>query len=230
MSAKNACWLDGYKVFDVTNWELSSRLLLFSNSQKPKRLVLSFHGYGSNAEDLSSLGEEIGVKETLWAFLDAPFRIEHSDSQGEWFSPFSDPQPQRKESLKLIENVCSKLVELSGIPFDQVFFLGFSQGAALSIYSGLTFKHKIAGIICLSGFLIDPRTLIKAQEENKPKVPLLCVHGMFDTVVYPFMYFDMTRFLKETMKLEVSTKEYRMGHHVSPEVFLSVKKFIEELS
>ena len=39
--------------------------------------------------------------------------------------------------------------EEKSVPSDKIFVGGFSQGGAIALYSGLTYKNKLAGILCL---------------------------------------------------------------------------------
>ncbi len=41
----------------------------------------------------------------------------------------------------------------AGIPNDRIFLGGFSQGAAMTLLTGLTTKYKLGGFIALSGYL-----------------------------------------------------------------------------
>lgn len=46
----------------------------------------------------------------------------------------------------------------AGIPADRIAIGGFSQGGAMSIYTGLMSKVKLAGIVSLSGWLLLSKT------------------------------------------------------------------------
>ena len=48
------------------------------------------------------------------------------------------------ESVEVIHRMIAE-EEKSGIPSDKIVVGGFSQGGALALYSGLTYKNKIAG-------------------------------------------------------------------------------------
>lgn len=47
----------------------------------------------------------------------------------------------------------------AGIPADRIVVGGFSQGGAMSIYTGLMAKVKLAGIVSLSGWLLLSKTI-----------------------------------------------------------------------
>ena len=61
---------------------------------------------------------------------------------------FNDILRSAKEVEKYIEKEHDQLQDYSGI-----YLGGFSQGAILSVHIGLTFRHKLGGILACSGFL-----------------------------------------------------------------------------
>ncbi|OTB02860.1 hypothetical protein M426DRAFT_322282 [Hypoxylon sp. CI-4A] len=73
----------------------------------------------------------------------------------------------------------------SGIPSNRIVLGGFSQGGAISLFSGLTSKVKLAGIIGLSSYLpLDPKFAEFVKEnDNNHQTPILMCHGDEDQVV-----------------------------------------------
>lgn len=73
----------------------------------------------------------------------------------------------------------------AGIPPERIVIGGFSQGGAMSIFSGLTAKFKLAGIIGLSSYLL--LSLKFADLVPKPalnqETPIFMAHGDEDQVV-----------------------------------------------
>lgn len=55
-------------------------------------------------------------------------------------------------SVRTISDLVSKEVD-AGIPANRIVVGGFSQGAAISLLTGITSERKLAGLISLSGFL-----------------------------------------------------------------------------
>lgn len=56
------------------------------------------------------------------------------------------------ESAKAIDDLIDDEIE-RGTPADRIVLGGFSQGAAMTLLTGLTTQHQIAGLIVLSGRL-----------------------------------------------------------------------------
>ncbi len=57
-----------------------------------------------------------------------------------------------EDGVKIVEDLIADEIK-SGIPSDRIILAGFSQGAAMSLYVGLQYQQKLAGIISLSGYL-----------------------------------------------------------------------------
>ena len=66
-----------------------------------------------------------------------------------------------------------------GVPISRIVLGGFSQGGVMSLFAGLRRRDRLAGIVCLSGYLtgdeIDP---------DRP-LPVFLAHGTRDAVVPP---------------------------------------------
>jgi len=74
----------------------------------------------------------------------------------------------------------------SGIPADRIVLGGFSQGGAISMFSGLTAPFKLAGIVALSSYLLLSlkfAQMVPHPEFNKD-TPIFMGHGDQDQVVH----------------------------------------------
>ena len=75
-----------------------------------------------------------------------------------WFDIYSfgfDGEEDEKgmlETSRSLNSLISDEVD-SGIPSDRVVLGGFSQGAAMSLLTGLTSERKLGGIVSLSGWI-----------------------------------------------------------------------------
>lgn len=72
------------------------------------------------------------------------------------------------------------------IPSDRIIVGGFSQGGAISIFTGLTIQRKLAGIFGLSCYLLMGNKISELSKEanniNK-ETPFFLAHGDADPVV-----------------------------------------------
>lgn len=66
-----------------------------------------------------------------------------------------------KASAEYLHSIIQQEID-AGIPADRIVLGGFSQGGAMSIYTGLMAKVKLAGIVSLSGWLLLSKTFREA--------------------------------------------------------------------
>jgi lysophospholipase-2 len=71
----------------------------------------------------------------------------------------------------------------AGVPASRIVLAGFSQGGALSLYTGLQHPEALAGILCMSGYLPCPNAIVPAPVSLHTPVQLL--HGDSDPMVLP---------------------------------------------
>ena len=97
----------------------------------------------------------------------------------------------------------------AGIPSERIVLGGFSQGAAMSLFSALTGPVKLAGVVGLSSWLpLDSKLseFLRQSDLNK-KTPILMCHGTNDVVVPT----DLGKLSYETLKssgFDVTMKFY----------------------
>lgn len=110
---------------------------------------------------------------------------------------------------------------------ERILLGGFSQGAALSLYTGLTGPHLLAGIVTLSGYL-PIRNTIEWDKINKP--PILQCHGDRDGIVNFEVGAGTAKTIQELGKVPTFTfKTYKgMDHSSCPEEMSDVADFISE--
>ena len=146
------------------------------SSQTATHRIILLHGWGADAEDLLSLGEEISDKinfDFQVISLRAPGL--HPSGQGrQWYGLYPhDWNGAEVEANKLL--VTLKKFDTEQIPLRKTILLGFSQGAAMAIDAG--FKLNLGLIVACSGYP-HPNWL---PLQKCP--PLIVSHGLFDDVV-----------------------------------------------
>ena len=152
---------------------------------KPDSLVVFIHGYGSDGEDLISLGKAWAsiLPNTLFVAPHGPIACEVNPSGNQWFG-LRDWDPARilKEVQALtpaFNRYLDGLLKTHGLPPEKLALVGFSQGAMLALHVALH-RPRCAGIIGYSGaFLDDPIELKVARP------PILLIHGTEDQVLPP---------------------------------------------
>ncbi|CAJ1366892.1 unnamed protein product, partial [Effrenium voratum] len=102
---------------------------------------------------------------------------------------------------------------------------GFSQGGALSLYTGLRLPIRLAGVVCMSGYLPFTRTFATSPEAAQ--VPVLHCHGSADGVVrLDWAEAGAERLRQLAVPLEM--RLYDMGHSACEEELDDVAEWIAE--
>ncbi|CAJ2504563.1 Uu.00g119570.m01.CDS01 [Anthostomella pinea] len=116
----------------------------------------------------------------------------------------------------------------SGIPANRIVLGGFSQGGAMSLFTGLTAKVKLAGIIGLSSWLpLDAKfpNFLKEDDQNHD-TPILMCHGAVDPVV-PTAFGKESYEMLKSQGFKVTMKMYPgMAHSACLEELDEVESFL----
>jgi lysophospholipase II len=118
--------------------------------------------------------------------------------------------------------------ETTGLPYSRMVLAGFSQGGALSLYTGLQLasNQKLAGIVVLSGYL--PQQSKFQITSGLEDTPILHCHGSLDPVV-TFPLAQLTQTALTTMKAACTNyelKTFPIQHTVSTEEIQVVEQFL----
>ncbi|KAJ2509701.1 hypothetical protein GGI11_003122 [Coemansia sp. RSA 2049] len=116
----------------------------------------------------------------------------------------------------------------AGIPANRIVLGGFSQGAALTLFTGLQSERRFAGLAVLSGYLpIRDKILTRATDASK-KVPVFQAHGTADEVVM-FQYGEMTSEVLKKNGYNVDFRTYRhMGHSTCNDEIKDLGQFLSK--
>ena len=201
-------------------------MITINPQRNPKALVIWLHGLGADENDFVSFIKNLELDDIEFILPNAPLRP-ISMNQGlkmrGWFDiksltfQYQDDQGL-KESMEYLEDIIKKRRALCNSNF-KVFLGGFSQGAALSLFTGLSSNLQISGIIALSGYL--PKN-IKHSAPKDP--PIIAIHGEEDDIIG----IDIAK--KSYLELQKSKdfffKSYNMAHEVIYEEIIDVKNFL----
>ncbi|KAJ5542593.1 hypothetical protein N7461_008596 [Penicillium sp. DV-2018c] len=118
-----------------------------------------------------------------------------------------------------------------GIKASRIILGGFSQGGAMSIFTGVTCKEKLGGVFGLSSYLLlsDRIKNYLPEEWVNKKTPFFLGHGLEDEVV-KFEFGKKSAEMLKTLGLEdVSFHQYaNLGHSADPQEIDDLESFIEK--
>jgi phospholipase/carboxylesterase len=114
--------------------------------------IILLHGRGGSAEDIISLGDELGGPK--FAYL-APQAANYTWYPYSFLAPIEQNEPYLSSALGRVESIV-QLAIAAGIPADQLVIAGFSQGACLATEFVARRPRRYAGLVAFTGGLIGP--------------------------------------------------------------------------
>lgn len=134
------------------------KIIQAGNTANPTKALIMLHGRGGSAEDILSLSQNLNVKEYL---LLAPQATNNSWYPYSFLVPPSQNQPWLDGALQLVDKTVTT-AEYAGIKKENIFFLGFSQGACLTTeYIARNAAHYGGAVVFTGGLIGD-----KIYKEN----------------------------------------------------------------
>jgi phospholipase/carboxylesterase len=195
-------------------------------------LLIMFHGYGSNEEDLFSFAQEL-PDELLIISARAPLSLGfgsyawytiHFDASSS--DKFSDI-PEARAALRLIDDFINEIVSAYDVNQQNIFLLGFSQGTILSTAYALNHPHKIQHVVALSGYVNEELIQKPLEKENFKDLDFFVSHGSVDQVI-PVEWARKTAPFLEKLNIEHSYHEYPVGHGVAPQNFFDLHSWVKK--
>jgi phospholipase/carboxylesterase len=126
-----------------------------------------------------------------------------------------------RESAEMVEGLLARERE-RGVPSTKTLLAGFSQGAALALYTGIRHAHPLGGIIVLSGY--EVLSTERPAESANAATRMLFAHGTYDPVV-PVSR-GRTALKAYEAGREAVWHEYPMGHEVCAEEVADIRDWL----
>ncbi len=127
-----------------------------------KAAMIMIHGRGASAHDILSLAYEIDLPGVAHI---APQAKNNTWYPYSFLSPIENNEPELSSGLAVIDSLVEMLFK-KGFSSEQIFFLGFSQGACLSLEYAARNPKKYGGVFGLSGGLIGENVIIQNYSGN----------------------------------------------------------------
>uniref|UniRef100_A0A914IAC1 palmitoyl-protein hydrolase n=1 Tax=Globodera rostochiensis TaxID=31243 RepID=A0A914IAC1_GLORO len=163
--------------------------------------LIFFHGLGDQGDGWASvIKNEIRIPYMKSIFPNAqsrPVTLNYGMRMPAWYDiiGLSENSPEDNEGIEQAKNFVHGMIRdeiAAGIPSRRIVLGGFSMGAALAIYAGLTFDQPLGAIFAMSGFLLQrDRVLDEKNTTANRQTPIFLGHGHNDPLV-PYTYGDMT--------------------------------------
>ena len=179
-------------------------------SQADKALIL-VHGRGGRAGDILFLADELNVGD--YALL-APQATGNSWYPYSFLMPAAQNQPWLSSALDVLKQLVAD-INAAGISPENIYFLGFSQGACLTLEFVTRHATRYGGVVAFTGGLIGDRIYPENYKGDFGGTPIFIGASDPDPHV-PVPRVHATTKILQDMNASVTEEVYPlMGHTIS---------------
>jgi len=198
--------------------------------------VIWLHGLGADGHDFEPIPPMLGLPDTRFILPHAerrPVTINNGFVMRAWYDILSLSFEGVRESESDIRRSQAQIEALlerergRGVASERIVLVGFSQGGAMALHTGLRYRETLGGIAVLSAYMLMGDTLEAEQSEANRKTPMLFCHGRQDPMVPVFMGKSAYEQVKAgSSEREIAWYDYPMGHAVCPEELAEIARFL----
>lgn len=188
----------------------------------PDAAVIFLHGLGDDGHGWSDMVPALALPATLRArFIfphapELPVTINGGYVMPAWYDLYDADFGSRADlnGMRMSQEHLEHLVARErsrGVAASRIVVGGFSQGGAVALYMGVRHRERLAGIVALSAYLVDPQSLAQEAAAANKATPVFMAHGTEDEVVR-YAWGDSSRQLLAAAGWPVEWHAYRMPH------------------
>lgn len=205
----------------------------------PTVSVIWLHGLGADGNDFVPIVRELdlsGCPAIRFVFPHAPtipVTINNGYVMRAWYDILGTDIARREDeaglrkSQALVEQLIAR-EKARGIAADHIVLAGFSQGCAMTLQTGLRHPEKLAGLLCLSGYLPIHTTVQDERHSANHDTPIFLAHGRGDNVI-PIDRAEKSRDMLQALGYKVEWHEYMMPHSVCEEEIEDISAWLKRV-
>jgi len=192
----------------------------------PTKAIIAIHGWQGNKTSFNFLSDIMKINNVEWFFPEAPYILNNNNDTRSWSfetSPGVYDVQKTKDQLPVFfnEHIFSKYSS------DNVFIIGFSQGAIICFEFVLHMKKKLGAVFPIAGTFRD-------QDIEKPRfhpiqknTPIVIGHGIDDDVL-DIKYSRKIYKILKNQDANVKLIEFKGGHKINLQYIKEITKLINE--
>jgi phospholipase/carboxylesterase len=202
----------------------------------PGTSLIVLHGLGADGNDFVPIARELdlsAVGGARFVFPHAPMRpvtMNGGYVMRAWYDIAGTPQARRedeaglRESQARIEALIAREVA-RGMPASRIVLMGFSQGCAMTLLTGLRYPERLAGLVGLSGYLPLSASTAAERSAANADVPMFLAHGRED----PMIGFERALSSRDallTLGYSIEWHDYAMPHSVCMDEIADLNRWL----
>jgi phospholipase/carboxylesterase len=181
-----------------------------------RRLMIVLHGLGDSMEGYRWWPQAMQLPWLNYLLVNAPDPYYGGFAWYDLEDPARGIERSRRLLFQLLDQLAGK-----DFPAEQIVFSGFSQGCLMAIEIGARYRHRLAGIVGISGYVYEPERLVKELAPEAAHQRFLATHGTQD----PLIPIERVRPQIELLRragLQIEWREFVKGHTIAGEEEMSV--------
>ena len=186
------------------------------------KVLILLHGRGGSAEDILSLSSYLNVNDFT---LLAPQATNNTWYPYSFLAPPSQNEPWLSSALELLKELLDGILN-KGVPTENIYFTGFSQGACLTLEFVTRNANKYGGVAAFTGGLIGDKIYSENYKGDFGGTPIFIGSSNPDPHVPVERVYATTTILKD-MNAVVTEKVYNnMGHTINQDEIDNANKLV----
>ena len=201
--------------------------ILVDTGPNPLASVIWLHGLGASGDDFVPIVRELdltGMPAIRFVFPHAPtmpVTVNNGYVMRAWYDIVGADLARREDEkgLRASQAMVEQLIaqeKARGVPAERIVLAGFSQGCAMTLQTGLRHPEKLAGLMCLSGYLPLAAMIEAERHAANHATPIFMAHGRQDPVVV-IPRAEQSRDMLKALGHDIEWHEYQMQHSVCQE-------------
>lgn len=196
--------------------------ITIGQSGSVKASFIWLHGLGADGHDFVPVAQML---EKAWDFPvrfilphapRIPVTINGGMSMPAWYDMLAMTHPRQVDwnTVETSVQAIDALIQAEhqkGVPFENIYLAGFSQGGAIALYMGLSKYPTLGGILALSTYFLDESAMLDGI-----KTPVFLAHGTQDPII-PLALAHRAKEIIEEKNIPLTYHEYSMPHSVCPQ-------------
>jgi phospholipase/carboxylesterase len=202
----------------------------------PDCAVIWLHGLGANGHDFEPIVAELNLPSSIRAkfiFPNAPIQavsLNNGMQMPSWYNIYglAEDSQEDEAGIKKISQEINLLIQQEidkGIATDKIVLAGFSQGGALTLYSGLNYPLPLAGLLALSCYLPLREQLEDFAKHADRDLRIFLAHGTHDDVV-PLAFAQQAKERLEQQGFTLNWHTYTCAHTVCADEIKDIREFL----
>lgn len=200
---------------------LETRFIAAEEKQS-RRLLVILHGLGDSMAGFLWMPQMLKLPWLNYLLVNAPDPYYGGYS---WYDFSGDAASGVRRSSRLLGGLLDAQRD-AGFASDQTILSGFSQGCLMTLETGLRYPHKLAGLIGISGYVLDPQHLLRELSPVAKQQRILVTHGRQDPLI-PFTDVKKQMELLRVGGLSLEWREFNKPHTIIDEEVGVLREFIE---